>query len=243
MRRLGFAIATWITTLTGSYAATQGIYISGQGGVSYLPNLQIGSSTIRSTDSFKAGHILGTAIGYDAGDGWRYEVDLIHQSSAVDRFNGLPESGRLWSMGLMANIIYDLTQGTTVTPYLGAGVGVQWIGGAVHGYSGKAWRPAYQLRTGVRYDLARRSALFVEYRFSQSQAVTLASASTTAKHDFAEHALRWWALPLGPALGRLSPMDSWRTILDSMGTIAATRFDDVGCICVVTGTIGLAIPF
>lgn len=204
MRRLGFAIATLIASLTGIHASTQGIYISGQGGVSYLPNLQVGGSTVSSTDSFKAGHILGTAIGYDTGNGWHYEFDLIHQTSSVDRFNGLPESGRLWSMGLMANILYDLTQGTALTPYLGAGFGMQRIGGSVHGYSGKAWRPAYQLRTGVRYDLARSSALFVEYRFSQSQAVKLSDASATVNHDFAEHALMV-GLSFRTGIGALEP--------------------------------------
>jgi len=190
MGRLGIGMAVLLAGLSGTAcAATQGIYISGQGGVSYLPNLHMQGGAIRSSDSFKTGNIFGTAIGYANGKGWRYELDLTHQSADVDRFNGLPDSGHLWSLGLMANVLYDLTDDTAVTPYVGAGVGVQWLGASVDGYSGRAWRPAYQLRTGLRYDLAQHTALFVEYRFVQSQALSLADSSAKADHDFADHAV------------------------------------------------------
>ncbi len=189
-RRIGIGVALWIAGGTGpAWASAQGVYVSGQGGVSYLPDLQMRSGTARATDSFQMGRILGTAIGYDNGNGWRYELDWTHQTSDIDRFNGLPESGHLWSMGVMANVIYDLTQGTTLTPYVGGGVGVEWVGGSVHGFSGRAWRPAYQLRAGMRCDLAQQTALFVEYRFAQSQAVKLTEAPAVANQHFTDHAL------------------------------------------------------
>lgn len=184
----GAWLAVLVATLT-TPAFASGLYVSGQGGVAYLPDLRVDDHGVRSTDSFAAGRILGTAVGYDAGNGWRYEVDWTHQTSELDRFNGSPESGHLWSVGVMANVIYDLTQGTRLTPYVGAGVGVQWIGGSVHGYSGKDRRPAYQLRAGGRFEVAEHTALFAEYRFAQSTALTLSDASSTARHDFAEHAV------------------------------------------------------
>jgi len=176
--------------LSGSaFASEKGVYVSGQGGVAFLPQLHMGGPAASSTDSFAAGRIVGTAIGYDDGGGWRYEMDWAQQNSDLARFNGVPESGHLRSMGLMANITYDLTQGARLTPYIGAGIGAQWISGSVHGYTGSAWRPAYQLRTGARFEITPHSGLFVEYRFAQSASLKLSDAATAAKHEFSEHAV------------------------------------------------------
>ncbi len=187
-RWIGMAVV--VAGLAGcAFAAPQGLYVSGQGGVSYMPDLQMRDGIVRASDSFKTGSIFGTAIGYDSGNRWRYELDWTHQAADIDHFNGISDRGHLWSMGVMTNVLYDLTEGTALTPYVGGGLGVQWIGSSVHGFSGRAWRPAYQLRTGVRYDLARQTALFVEYRFVQSQALTLADGPARADHDFRDHAL------------------------------------------------------
>jgi opacity protein-like surface antigen len=89
----------------------------------------------------------------------------------------------------MANATYDVIQGTQFTPYLGAGIGFQNIGGNVNGLTGRQWRPAYQLEAGLRTMLSDRIGLFGEYRFSQSEAARLHGTGDIASQHFADHAL------------------------------------------------------
>ncbi len=89
----------------------------------------------------------------------------------------------------MANATYDLLPDARFTPYLGAGLGLQNVGGQVDGLTGRAWEPAYQAEAGLRTDVNDKVSMFGEYRFSQSESVTLADATDSAHQHFSDHAL------------------------------------------------------
>ncbi|MEJ0041488.1 MAG: P44/Msp2 family outer membrane protein [Rhizomicrobium sp.] len=89
----------------------------------------------------------------------------------------------------MANATYDLLPDAQFTPYVGAGLGLQNVGGDVDGLGGRAWKPAYQAEAGLRTDVTDQASLFGEYRFSQSESVTLADATDSAHQHFSDHAL------------------------------------------------------
>jgi opacity protein-like surface antigen len=55
--------------------------------------------------------------------------------------------------------------------------------------SGRDWKPAYQAEAGLRTYVSDNVSLFGEYRFSQSESVTLADATDTAHQHFADHGL------------------------------------------------------
>lgn len=192
-QRIVFAAAFGLAIGCGvaaAFAGTPGYYISGEGGVSLPPDLSLNSLTLgHQRDSFGTGYAVGGAAGYDYGNGWRLEMDSLYQHTDVSRLNGTTATGHLSSTSVMANATYDLIPDAQFTPYVGAGVGVQNVGGQVNGLTGRDWRPAYQAEAGLRTDVTPNTSLFGEYRFSQSQSVTLSDATDSAKQHFSDHAL------------------------------------------------------
>jgi opacity protein-like surface antigen len=174
---------------TAASAGTPGYYVTGEGGVSLLPDLHLGNDAGVQHDSFGTGIAAGGALGYDTGDGWRVELASLYQHSDVDRLNGTPADGHLSSTSLMANATYDLMPNAFVTPYVGAGLGLQNVGGEVNDLSGRAWEPAYQAEAGLRHEVSDRVSMFGEYRFSQSESVTMSDATDSEHQHFSDHAL------------------------------------------------------
>jgi len=174
---------------SAAFASTQGYYFSGLGGASWMPSLGFVDGAGHSKTTFDTGYVIGGALGYDTGTGWRYELDSVYQMSGLSRFNGAAAPGHLRSTSLMLNTTYDLFPNEPFTPYVGAGVGVQEVGGSVNGMRGDDWKPAYQLEAGLRHDLTQDTSIFAEYRFSQSDAVRLTSAIDTGNQHFSDHML------------------------------------------------------
>lgn len=173
-------------------ASDQGYYVSGMLGASLMPDQSFYSATgATSKNSFDAGYAYGGAVGYDSGQGWRVELDTLHQQSAIDRINGVLASGHLQSTSLMLNGTYDLAQFETFTPYVGAGLGFQIIGADIGGYSngGDVWQPAYQVEAGVRHDIGHNLSLFAEYRYSQAESTRLSNGVDYGNEHFTDHAL------------------------------------------------------
>ncbi|HEY0105456.1 MAG TPA: outer membrane beta-barrel protein [Rhizomicrobium sp.] len=170
-------------------AGEPGYYIAGDAGVSLPPDLHLNDAGGPQHESFGTGIAAGGALGYDFGTGWRFELDSLYQHTDVSRLNGAPATGHLASTGVMANATYDLMQYGPVTPYVGGGIGLQNVGGQVNGFSGRDWEAAYQAEAGLRTELNDRTALFGEYRFSQSGSVNLTDGADVAHQHFSDHAL------------------------------------------------------
>ncbi len=192
-QRIVFAAALGIAFGVGVAAAlagTPGYYVSGEGGVSLPPDLQLNSVTLgKNHEGFGTGYTAGGAFGYDYGDGLRLELSSLYQHTDLSRLNGAAATGHLSSTTVMANATYDLLPNAQLTPYVGAGIGVANVGGQVNGLSGRDWKPAYQAEAGLRTDVSDHASLFGEYRFSQSESVILADATDTAHQHFSDHAL------------------------------------------------------
>jgi opacity protein-like surface antigen len=168
-------------------AGNGGYYVSADGGVSILPNLQLKTSAGTAHEHFDAGYAYGGAVGYDNGDGMRLELDTTHQMSNLSRVSGVSTggNGHLQSTSVMVNGQVDLTHQTSVTPYVGVGLGYQNIGASVAGVSDADWKPAYQAEAGLRKDISPKMSVFGEYRFSQSEAADIGGAH----QHFADHGL------------------------------------------------------
>src|SRR5665213_566656 len=132
-QRIVFAAAFGLAIGCGVAAAlagTPGYYVSGEGGVFLLPDLQLNSVTLgKRHDGFGTGYAVGGAAGYDYGNGWRLEMDSLYQHTDLSRLNGAPAKGHLSSTSVMANATYDLLPDAKFTPYVGAGIGVANVGG------------------------------------------------------------------------------------------------------------------
>lgn len=192
-RKIVFAAAFGVAFglgIAAALAGEPGYYVSVDGGVSLPPDLHLNSATLGTGhESFGTGFAAGGALGYDYGDGLRIELNSLYQNTSLDRVNGTAADGHLSSTSVMANATYDLLPDARFTPYVGVGLGLQNVGGTVNGLSGRDWKPAYQAEAGLRTDIAPNTSLFGEYRFSQSESVTLADATDSAHQHFADHAL------------------------------------------------------
>ena len=166
---------------TGAFAAVPTFYISGEGGVSLLPDLTLKDTLAgKLSDSFATGFAAGGAFGYDTGDGIRIELNSLYQHANVDRLGGALTNGHLSSTSLMVNTTYDFLPDAAFTPYVGVGLGFQNVGGMIGTLSGRDWKPAYQAEGGLRTYVSDDVSLFGEYRFSQSESVTLSSPTDSA---------------------------------------------------------------
>ena len=190
-QRIVFAVVfgTAVGLGIGAALADPGYYVSGEAGASLPPDLHLSSGGATQQTGFGTGVAAGGAVGYDTGNGIRVELDSLYQHTDVARLNGAPATGHLSSTSLMANATYDLMQAGPVTPYVGAGVGLQYVGGMVNNLSGRDWEPAYQAEAGLRTDLSDKASLFGEYRFSQSESFVISNGADSAHQHFSDHAL------------------------------------------------------
>ncbi len=166
-------------------SSNAGWYANADGGASFLPNLKLKTPAGTDKENFNTGYAYGGAVGYDNGDGMRLELDTTHQMSELDHVNHVAADGHLQSTSLMVNGQVDLTHHTSITPYVGAGIGYQNIGVQAAGLSDSDWKPAYQAEAGLRADVSQKVSVFGEYRFSQSEAADI----DTAHQHFADHGL------------------------------------------------------
>jgi opacity protein-like surface antigen len=183
------AAATFLVAAS-AWAGTPGYYISGDAGASLLPDLHFNDTTSGThREDFDTGIAAGGALGYDTGEGLRFELDSQYQNSQLTRLGGQPATGHISSTSLTANATIDILRDAPITPYVGAGLGIQNVGGTVNGDRGRAWKPAYQARAGLRDDLTDQLSMFGEYRFGQSESVKLAAPTDVGHQHFSDHLL------------------------------------------------------
>ncbi len=191
-RRLILAsVAALAAANASAEAGSPGYYISGDAGASFLPDLHLDdTATGTQKEHFDTGFAAGGTLGYDTGDGLRIELDSLTQNSPLKGFSGgSVASGHLSSTSIMANATVDLMPQSVITPYVGAGLGFQNVGGEVNGLTGRAFKPSYQAEAGLRDDVTDQVSLFGEYRFSQSESVKLSDPTDEAHQHFADHVL------------------------------------------------------
>lgn len=180
MKKFAATATLAVLALSASALAESGYYFSGLAGLSVMPNLGQKNTSGTSVVGLDNGYVYGGAFGYALDNGWRFEIDTLHQMATVNTVNGTAASGHLFSTSLMANATYDLPSYYSLTPYVGAGVGAMNIGGTANGYSGSVWRPAYQLEAGLRYAVSPDLEWFGEYRFQQAEAAKFDGVSDYA---------------------------------------------------------------
>ena len=103
-----------------------------------MKNLSIGSGPLGGLSTsgdakFNVGFAVVTSVGYGFGNGLRVEAQGDFFTNKSNGFTGgtrgvVAGGGTEQKYGLMVNALYDFVGFTTVVqPYVGAGVGVQWV--------------------------------------------------------------------------------------------------------------------
>jgi outer membrane protein OmpA-like peptidoglycan-associated protein len=188
--RLALAAATCLALPLAAHAQpVTGPYVSLEAGTSLANSFnynyenytdQTGKFLTRPTYAGVA------AVGYGFGDGFRVELNTdflrntIHKDDNAQGSSsyGYPAYGGMNTYGPMVDVLYDMNVGLPVFPYVGAGVGYQWVkfsshindtqsfGDTVEGTKGSF---AYNIVAGVAYPLPFVPGLSVtgEYRFQQ----------------------------------------------------------------------------
>ncbi len=197
--RLILAAATCLSLPVIAHAQpVTGPYVSLAGGTSILNSehttlegrngFALPSGYLNYTEQFRDDYAGVADVGYGFGDGFRVELsgDYIRNtqhsvdydfSQAYGPGPGETATARAYGAeekyGPMVNVLYDISVGLPVFPYVGAGVGYQWVkfnrnldGGQVAGTEGSF---AYDVIGGVSYPLPGlpQLSLTAEYRFMQ----------------------------------------------------------------------------
>lgn len=193
--RTRFLLATGVTALfaaTAASASTPGVYFSGDAGLSILPSPHFNSDLFGTSNAkYNPGYTFGGAVGYDLGNGIRFELDSQHTSQQLISLDDFKANGHLTSTTLMGRGQIDLMKNAPFTPYLGVGLGAVNFGGHANGYSGRAWRPGYQLEAGLRKDISDQFSVFGGYRFTQALSVDMRDPilQDSATQHFSNHAV------------------------------------------------------
>jgi OmpA-OmpF porin, OOP family len=120
---------------------SSGVYIGAEGGLNWLLNTTItgqqtnaGGNLVQVGVSPQIGWAAGGVIGYDF-VGPRVEIEGVYRQNqtnlSANNFNtNFGTAGTsIGQLGILANLLYDFSPGSTITPYIGAGAGVGFVDG------------------------------------------------------------------------------------------------------------------
>jgi len=106
---------------------SSGFYVGAEGGLNWLLNTTISNQTVTPQTGWAAGGV----VGYDF-VGPRVELEGMYRSNNTTQPFVAGNRGVVSSINqvsAMANLLYDFTPGSTITPYVGAGAGVAFVDG------------------------------------------------------------------------------------------------------------------
>jgi len=178
--KYGYALlagAAAIVASSTSFATEPGAYL-GVGVGLHMPSgttggLQIpsGASPVRTTYDFEKGLIGVGALGYKWDNSFRTELEMGYRQADFDRINGSSALGIQKVLALSGNLLYDFDNASSLTPYLGVGLGVssnKWKRAVITGMPMLDSRTtALQVQgiAGVSMKISDRVEGFADYRY------------------------------------------------------------------------------
>jgi len=131
-----------------------GFYVGVEGGVNWMLNTTILNQAVSPSTGFAAGGV----IGYDF-VGPRIEIEGVYRSNTNNTgFPGLAISNQINQVAVLANLLYDFSPGSVITPYIGAGAGIAFVDSnsslgstqfAYQGIVGLGWNVTDQFRVNL----------------------------------------------------------------------------------------------
>ncbi len=137
-----------------------------------------------TTASYEQRPAFGGSFGFIGHDGFRIEGELSWRGNDLDTLAGGPADGRLSSLGVMVNLLYELQIGgggygggfgggaSPLRPYIGIGGGgarydlevVQTLGAAPV-VDDQVYALGYQGIIGVGVDISEKAVMTLDYRY------------------------------------------------------------------------------
>ena len=177
------------TAPASSFADTLGPYVSGMGGVNWVAEQDLNQNDLDFVEMefnhpLHSGFATGLALGWRSPVGLRPEVELSYRRNTLTQFNhrvyegggSIDGKGEQEATSLMANLWYDVTNLpaplSRFTPYVGGGLGYAVLtitgleaGGVEFGDTHRDTVSAWQLGTGVAYELSEHWSMSLDYRY------------------------------------------------------------------------------
>ena len=200
------AIALLCAALPGVAGAQNrpvGFYIGIGAGANFAEDSEITRSGINTEADLNTGYAILGALGYGFDMGLRAEVEFGYRENTVDSLRGAANGrGDYRAYALMANLLYDINTGTSITPYVGAGVGIaharlDHVGPLGTGFANDAEQVfAYQGIVGASLKLTDQLFGFAEYRYFATEDLSVTrTVGTGVDAEYGNHmallGLRW----------------------------------------------------
>ena len=134
MKRIGFAFALGVAAValnTSARAAEAGTPYVGLGlGLHMADSTRLdyqdppGSKAGMSNANYRLGFGVAAALGYRWSETLRLEAELGYRGAGLDNIGPEDAEGKQSSLSLMANVVFDIGEGTNFQPYTGGGIGL-----------------------------------------------------------------------------------------------------------------------
>ena len=174
-------------------SAANGFYVGGYGGLNFLSDVDTNSvqGNVSTSSEYDTGYALGAVAGYSfdldqsRADGLalRTELDVGYRENSIDSIDGTGTFGNATLSGRTSNVSGDVSTFSglanawvdyrvgRITPYVGGGIGLANV--SANGISALGVEAvddsdtvfAYQLGTGVAYNLTEQFALTLDYSY------------------------------------------------------------------------------
>jgi outer membrane protein OmpA-like peptidoglycan-associated protein len=130
MQLRNILLAATIVALPATLQAqpVNGVYVGAGVGVNDLMDMNVSPGPGKVTSDLGFGVVGSVGFGY--GNGLRTELELNYRNNSSHLKNGAGAtigSGTSQTYGPMVNVLYDFNIGASVVPYVGAGIGAQWM--------------------------------------------------------------------------------------------------------------------
>jgi len=197
-------LATSACAFAGAaFANEPGTYVSLGAGIHMPRDSSVLVGAAPGQLKFDNGPIVVGAAGYKWANSFRTEFELGYREADLDNFTNAAGVAQAWTgqaktWSTMLNVVYDFDNASNLTPYLGAGAGISWVGlkdnfrgATTPAFDGTDSRFTWQGIAGVNYDATRNLGLFLEYRYIAANnaryPAQAAPATVLADHDDRSH--------------------------------------------------------
>ncbi len=136
------------------------------------PTMYAGGAKTKGTDE-NTNFSSSIAVGYAFDNSIRTAVEFYHNQINTTTFNGSHGFGHITNRILFANVYYDFDNKSLLTPYIGAGFGVDFVnvnnvGNSTGRLKGEEIVGAYQGIVGVAAQIDENWAVTADYRYIAS---------------------------------------------------------------------------
>jgi opacity protein-like surface antigen len=155
--------ALMTSMLVSANAKAEGTYVQLSGYGVELNDIDDGSGYDIDTQT---GFGVGVSVGTKISNNFRAEAEVVVRKNEYDTtVSGIPlGTEEYYSQALMLNAIADIPVSTSVTPYIGVGLGVN-AGGEELGLSDAVYDLGYQGMAGVSVGLTKSTSLVLGYKY------------------------------------------------------------------------------